>query len=110
MARLFKKNIIKEKLQNFEIPDFENKLKVLKSWEKMQEDKILENSTEIELQWPFGEKFFSNILWYKNIWDGEYSMKFEPKVPVWWQKADIGLWFFSSKRRNNESSCRAKRC
>ncbi len=94
MAQLFKKNIIKEKLVNFEILDFDEKIEVLKSWKSMQDNKTLAKSTEIELQWPFGEKFFSNILWYKNIWEKGYSMKFEPKVPVWGQKADIGLGFF----------------
>jgi hypothetical protein len=32
MAQLFKKNIIKEKLKDFKIPDFDEKLEVLKKW------------------------------------------------------------------------------
>jgi len=94
MANLFKKNIIKEKLENFEIPNFEEKIEVLKSWEKLKDNKTLEKSTEIELQWPFWGKFFWEVLNYKSIWEKEYSMKFEPKVPVWGQKADIWLGFF----------------
>jgi hypothetical protein len=50
MAQLFKKNIIKEKLEDFKIPNFDEKVEVLKSWKAMQENKTLEKSTEIELQ------------------------------------------------------------
>jgi hypothetical protein len=32
MAQLFKKNIVKEKLQSYEIPNFDEKIEVLKNW------------------------------------------------------------------------------
>jgi hypothetical protein len=35
MAKLFKNNIIKEKLKDFEILDFENKIKILENWYKL---------------------------------------------------------------------------
>jgi len=35
MAQLFKKNVIKDKLQNFEIPNFEEKIKILEMWNNL---------------------------------------------------------------------------
>jgi hypothetical protein len=32
MAQLFKKNIVKEQLENFKIANFEEKLEVVKKW------------------------------------------------------------------------------
>lgn len=95
MAQLFKKHIVKEKLQDFEIPNLEEKIEVLKKWEKLHKDGSLKNKKEEELEWPFWADFFWKILDYSSFWENEiYNRKFQPKVPEWGQKADIGLWFF----------------
>jgi hypothetical protein len=38
MAHLFNKNVIKDKLKNFEIPNFEEKISVLKNWDKLYQE------------------------------------------------------------------------
>ncbi len=95
MAQLFKKNIVKEKLNTFEIPNLEEKIEVLKKWEKLHREGTLISKKEEELEWPFWSDFFGKILDYHSFWENEiYNRKFQPKVPEWWQKADIWLWFF----------------
>ncbi len=99
MAKLFKDNLIKEKLQNFEIPNFEEKIEIIKKWNNLYKTKNLQNKKEEELEAPFWDDFFWSILWYKSLTqDDIYNRKFQPKVPEWWQKADLGLWFFSNEQ------------
>ncbi len=96
MAKLFKDNIIKEKLQTFNIPDLEEKITILKSWENLYKTQKLQNKKEEELEWPFWDDFFWKILWYASLSENEtYNRKFQPKVLQWWQKADLWLGFFA---------------
>ncbi len=46
MAQLFKKNIINEKLEDFKIPNFEEKISVLKNWNKLYTDWTLKSKKE----------------------------------------------------------------
>lgn len=95
MAKLFKDNIIREKLLNFEIPLFDEKIKIINNWLKLYKDWTLKNKKEEELEWPFWDDFFWKILGYESLTENEtYSRKFQPKVPEWWQKADIWLGIF----------------
>jgi REP element-mobilizing transposase RayT len=98
MAQLFKKNILIEKLENFEIPNFEGRIETLKKWYNLCQNETLKNKKEEELEWPFWDDLFWKVLDYNSITENEiYNRKFQPKVPEWWQKADIGLWFFGSE-------------
>lgn len=95
MAKLFKDNVIKEKLLNFEIPSFDEKIKIINNWLKLYKDWILLSKKEEELEWPFWDDFFGKVLGYESLTENEiYSRKFQPKVPEWWQKADIWLGIF----------------
>lgn len=97
MAKLFKNNIISDKLQNFIIPDLEDKINILKSWENLYKTQKFHNKKEEELEWPFWDDFFWKILWYASLSENEiYNRKFQPKVLQWWQKADLWLGFFAS--------------
>ncbi len=99
MAQLFKKNIVKEKIQSYEIPNLEEKIKVLKNWCNLHNNWTLKAKKEEELEWPFWADFFGKILDYNSITEDEiYNRRFQPKVPEWWQKADIGLWFFGEEK------------
>lgn len=62
MNSLFKKSIIKEKLENFEIPNFEEKIKILENWYNIYDSKNLQNKKEEELEWPFWDDFFWKII------------------------------------------------
>lgn len=97
MAQLFKKNVLKDKLQNYEIPNFEEKIKIIENWNNLYISWNLQNKKEEELEAPFWDDFFWKILWYETLAQNElYNRKFQPKVPEWWQKADLWLGFFSS--------------
>lgn len=97
MAQLFKKNVIKDKLQNYEIQNFEEKIKIIENWNNLYISLNLQNKKEEELEAPFWDDFFWKILWYETLAQNElYNRKFQPKVPEWWQKADLWLGFFSS--------------
>ena len=50
MAKLFKDKLIKKKLQEFEIPQMEEKIEVLKNWEKLYESGALQQKKEEELE------------------------------------------------------------
>lgn len=97
MAQLFKKNVLKDKLQNYEIQNFEEKIKIIENWNNLYVSWNLQNKKEEELEAPFWDDFFWKILWYETLAQNElYNRKFQPKVPEWWQKADLWLGFFSS--------------
>lgn len=97
MAQLFKKNVLKDKLQNYEIQNFEEKIKIIENWNNLYISWNLQNKKEEELEAPFWDDFFWKILWYDSLTQNElYNRKFQPKVPEWWQKADLWLGFFSS--------------
>ncbi|MCK9271954.1 BREX-1 system adenine-specific DNA-methyltransferase PglX [Candidatus Gracilibacteria bacterium] len=98
MVKLFKDNIIREKLSNFEIPDFDAKINIIQNWFKLHKDGTLKNKKEEELEGPFGDDFFGKILGYESLTENEtYSRKFQPKVPEGGQKADIGLGIFGEE-------------
>ncbi|NVP17558.1 Eco57I restriction-modification methylase domain-containing protein [Candidatus Gracilibacteria bacterium] len=97
MAQLFKKNVLKDKLQNYEIQNFEEKIKIIENWNNLYVSGNLQNKKEEELEAPFGDDFFGKILGYDSLTQNElYNRKFQPKVPEGGQKADLGLGFFSS--------------
>lgn len=102
MAKLFKNNIIKEKLENFEIEDFENKIKILENWYKLYKDWILEKKTESEIEQSFNEDILWKVLWYNSITESDvYNREPQPKTPQWWQKADFWLWYFYNNDTEN---------
>ena len=53
MTKLFKDNIIREKLSTFEIPDMDEKLRIVSNWLKLHKEGILQTKKEEELESPF---------------------------------------------------------
>lgn len=95
MAKLFKNNIIKEKLENFEINDFDEKIKILENWNKLYKNWVLEKKTESEIEQSFNEDILWKVLWYSSITENDiYNREPQPKTPEWWQKADFWLGYF----------------
>ena len=50
MAKLFKDKLIRQKLENFEIPELEAKIEILKKWENLARNNILISKKEEELE------------------------------------------------------------
>lgn len=80
MARLFKDKIIKEKLKRFEIPDFEQKLEVLKTWNSAYQNGSLQKKTETQCEQSFNSDIFIKVLGYTSFPKETYTI--QPKDNV----------------------------
>lgn len=100
MAQLFKKNILIEKLENFEIPDFEKKIEILESWNNLYKQGKLHEKKETSIQWEFASHILWWVLWYNDFVENneEWNRQNEPGNPTWWQSSDFGLWYFKSSK------------
>jgi len=98
MADLFNKNVIKDKLQKFEIPNFKEKIKVLENWNKLYKEWKLQEKKEVSLQWEFAQHILWTVLDYQDMSENtdEWNRQNEPWSPTWWQSADFWLWYFKS--------------
>lgn len=100
MAQLFKKNILKEKLETFQIPDLEDKIKTLESWNNLYKEGKLHEKKETSIQWEFASHILGSVLWYDDFVENnnEWNRQNEPWSPTWGQSADYGLWYFKSSK------------
>ena len=101
---LINKNVLKERLSNFdlnEIPDLEEKRKIIDSWITEIEDKGIEKIKEESLKGKFLEDIFSKVLGYKSvIGNKEWNLEVEQKTRVDSKKADGALGFFSNDKKD----------
>lgn len=95
MAHLFKKNIVKEKLENFEIPNFEEKLEIVKKWNKYYHNGTLKNDKEISVAPDWTKDFLWNILDYS--WKSEEEHTYAVEYTVLWQRPDFVLGYFDKE-------------
>lgn len=100
MAKLFKKNILLEKIQNFEIPNLEEKIKIIESWNNLYKTWKLHEKKETSIQWEFASHILWSILGYEDFVENnlEWNRQNEPWNPTWWQSADYWLWYFKSSK------------
>ena len=61
MASIFKNKTIKEKLEKFDIPEFEEKLASVKRWQKAYKDRNLQKNTETQCEQAFNQDYERNI-------------------------------------------------
>jgi len=80
MAGLFKNKIIKENLGTFEVPNFEEKLSVLKSWLNAYKNGELQKKTETQCEQSFNQDIFVKVLGYETFPRKVYSLL--PKANV----------------------------
>ncbi len=97
MAHLFSKNVIADALKNINIPDIDKKISILKEWNDMYSNGILQKKNESEFEWVYGEKLFWEILWYSGVNSIEYNREMKPKNISNGQKSDIWLGFYSQE-------------
>ena len=95
MASIFKNKIIKEKLQNFDVPNFEKKLEILNKWYAAYKDKSLFKKAESQCEQSFNQDFFIEILGYKKFPDTPYSIEPKGNTEISAQKADSVLGYFN---------------
>jgi len=80
MAGLFKNKIIKEKIERYEIPDFERKIALVKQWSDAYTNGELQKKTETQCEQAFNQDFFIHILGYSAFPKENYTI--QPKDNV----------------------------
>ncbi|MBG0768413.1 Eco57I restriction-modification methylase domain-containing protein [Methanococcus maripaludis] len=101
---LINKNVLKEKLEKFELSDIPNlneKRTVLNKWITEIEDKGIETIKEEALQGLFLGEIFGAVLNYTSrIGNTEWNLEYEQKTKVDSKKADGALGFFESELKD----------
>ena len=95
MSHLFKKNIIKEKLENFEIPNFEEKIEILKKWNNDYHNWSLKTDKEISRVAGWTQDFLWNILGYTRKPEKNYT--YDTEYSISWQRPDFVLGYFDNE-------------
>ena len=80
MAGLFKNKMIKEKIERYEIPDFERKIALVKQWSDAYTNGELQKKTETQCEQAFNQDFFIHILGYSAFPKENYTI--QPKDNV----------------------------
>lgn len=97
MAGLFKNKIIREKIESFEIPDFEQKLLLIKSWSDAYVSGELQKKNETQSEQAFNQDFFVNILGYTAFPKENYTIQPKDNVEMGGgQIPDATLGYFNN--------------
>jgi len=98
MAGLFKNKIIREKIERYEIPDFEQKIALVKQWSDAYTNGELQKKTETQCEQAFNQDFFIHILGYSAFPKENYTI--QPKDNVdsgGGQMPDATLGYFNKE-------------
>ncbi len=97
MAGLFKNKIIKEKIEQYVIPDFDRKLSLIQSWSQAHEKGELQKKNETQCEQAFNQDFFIEVLGYSAFPKDEYTIQPKDNVEMGGgQMPDATLGHFSS--------------
>lgn len=97
MAHLFKDKVIKAELENYIIPDFDNKISRVKTWHEAYKNKSLHAKTESQCEQAFNQHFFVEILGYLTFPAESYTLDPKGTADASAQKADAVLGYFSKE-------------
>ncbi len=95
MAQLFKKNIIKEKLEDFKINNFEEKLEIVKKWHNDYHNWTLKTDNETARDSGWTQDFLWTVLDYTRKPADNYTYNTEYVVSG--QRPDFVLWYFDKE-------------
>lgn len=104
MPRLFKDKILKGKLESFEVPNFEEKLEIVKGWHKAYEEKSLHNKTESQCEQAFNSDFFVKVLDYTEYPKDTYTIEPKATTDSSTQTPDAILAYHENGKRLNVSA------
>ena len=96
MAKLFKDKIIKQKLESFQIENFEHKLEIVKKWHVDYHSGTLKTDKEIWRAPDWTRDFLWDILEYTSKPDENYTYEIEPTIAG--QRPDFILGHFTSSK------------
>ena len=100
MAGLFKNKIIREKVERYEIPDFEQKIALVKQWSDAYKNDELQKKNETQCEQAFNQDFFIHILGYSAFPKENYTI--QPKDNVesgGGQMPDATLGYFNKENK-----------
>lgn len=100
MAGLFKNKIIKEKLERFDVPDFEEKLGLIKAWNDAYQNGELQKKTETQCEQAFNNDLFIKVLGYTSFPNDIYSIQPKDRVETrGGQIPDATLGYFKNNSK-----------
>jgi hypothetical protein len=100
--KIFKDKLIESYLSKFtrgNIPDYEEKFKIMKRWHNASADKYLDRTKETQIQGTFMVQVFESVLGYKTGTGTDsdiFNQKQEYKSVLDTSEADGGLGFLVS--------------
>lgn len=97
MASIFKKRILKERLEKFEVPNFENKLAIIQKWLTAYRDGHLQKKTESETEQAFNQDIFIEILGFNAFPDNPHTIIPKGRTMTSAQKPDAILGHFTNE-------------
>lgn len=98
MASIFKKRVLKEKLESFEIPNFQSKLDIVTQWYEAYKNGSLKKKTESEVEQEFIQNIFCEVLDYTRYPSEPHTIIPQGKTQTSGQKPDAILGHFKSDK------------
>lgn len=98
MAKLFKNKAIRKDLEKFEIPNFENKIDIVKKWLEAYKSKALHKKTESQCEQAFNQSFFVELLGYTTFPNEIYTIDPKASTEASGQKPDAALGYYSPEK------------
>ena len=89
---------LKEILKDYQIPNFEEKIDIIKLWYKAYADGILKQKTESQCEQAFNQDFFGKILGYTTFPNEVYTIDPKANTEISGQKPDAILGYFSKDK------------
>jgi len=96
MAKLFKDKTIKKNLEKYIIPNFEEKIGIIKKWLGAYQNKTLHQKTESQCEQAFNQSFFVELLGYTTFPNPIYTIDPKASTDLGSQKPDAALGYYSS--------------
>ncbi|MBI1833898.1 MAG: N-6 DNA methylase [Candidatus Andersenbacteria bacterium] len=108
MARLFKDRTITEALENFDISDFDARLKILTSWYDAYKSGELQQKTESQCEQAFNNDVFIKVLDHISFPKESYTIDPKARTETSGQKPDAALGYFSPDTKHVHAVCEIK--
>lgn len=99
MAKLFKDKQIKKELEGYQMPNFEQKLDLIRSWKRVYDSKELHKKSESQCEQAFNDDFFVKILDYVKFPAEKYSIDPKGSTEATAQRPDAILGVFEGESR-----------
>lgn len=99
MASIFKRSIVKQKVENLKIVEFDKKLAVVQNWYKAYQDGTLQLKTEGQCEQAFNDDIFKKILGYTEYPTQPHTLIPQLSPDKGGQRADTALGWFDGKKQ-----------